>query len=151
MNARETEHTAEAVVQRFNMEVYGIQEAEIFAMVPPAIPGLGSYRRPATPIGRPPQPRRHRDAACCRDLDGALPQLSGTGIGQQPVPSQCTAIFFEYRPRQGTVDGYPAEQCIHRLGLLYGEAYVNDYVQFGHIYQVKLGRATVPSVSSTMF
>ena len=36
------EHTAEAVVQRFNMEVYGIQEAEIFAMVPPAIPGLGA-------------------------------------------------------------------------------------------------------------
>lgn len=24
------------------MEVYGIQEAEIFAMVPPAIPGLGA-------------------------------------------------------------------------------------------------------------
>lgn len=87
---------------------------------PACHPRTGSYRRPATPIGRPPQPRRHRDAACCRDLDGALPQLSGTGIGQQPVPSQCTAIFFEYRPRQGTVDGYPAEQCIHRLGLLYG-------------------------------
>ena len=52
------EHTAEAVVQPLQ---YGtcmaIQEAEIFAMVPPAIPGTGSHRRPATPIGRPPQPR----------------------------------------------------------------------------------------------
>ena len=42
MCIRDREHTAEAVVQRFNMEVYGIQAAEIFAMVPPAIPGLGA-------------------------------------------------------------------------------------------------------------
>ena len=32
------EHTASAVVNRFNREAYGIQEAQIFAMVPPAIP-----------------------------------------------------------------------------------------------------------------
>ena len=36
------EHTASAVVNRFNREAYGIQEAQIFAMVPPAIPGLGA-------------------------------------------------------------------------------------------------------------
>ena len=35
-------HTAAAIVDRFNMEAYGIQEAEVFAMVPPAIPGLGA-------------------------------------------------------------------------------------------------------------
>ena len=36
------EHTASDVVNRFNREAYGIQEAQIFAMVPPAIPGLGA-------------------------------------------------------------------------------------------------------------
>ena len=36
------EHTAAAVVERFNEMAYGIQEAQIFAMVPPAIPGLGA-------------------------------------------------------------------------------------------------------------
>ncbi len=35
------EHTAAAVVNRFNGEAYmTIQAAEVFAMVPPAIPGL---------------------------------------------------------------------------------------------------------------
>ena len=36
------EHTAQSVVNRFNAQAYGIQEAEVFAMVPPAIPGLGA-------------------------------------------------------------------------------------------------------------
>ena len=37
------EHTAAAVVNRFNGEAYmTIQAAEVFAMVPPAIPGLGA-------------------------------------------------------------------------------------------------------------
>ena len=35
-------HTAQAVVDRLNEEAYGIQEAQIFGMVPPAIPGLGA-------------------------------------------------------------------------------------------------------------
>ena len=37
------EHTAAAIVNRFNGEAYmTIQAAEVFAMVPPAIPGLGA-------------------------------------------------------------------------------------------------------------
>ena len=36
------EHTAAAVVERFNEMAYSIQEGQIFAMVPPAIPGLGA-------------------------------------------------------------------------------------------------------------
>ena len=35
-------HTAAAVVKRFNEMAYSIQEGQIFAMVPPAIPGLGA-------------------------------------------------------------------------------------------------------------
>ena len=35
-------HTAQAVVDRFNRDAYAIQEAEVFGMVPPAIPGLGA-------------------------------------------------------------------------------------------------------------
>ncbi len=36
------EHTAEAVTNRFNREASAIQEAQVFGMVPPAIPGLGA-------------------------------------------------------------------------------------------------------------
>lgn len=37
------EHTAQSVVNQVSMQqAYGIQEAEVFAMVPPAIPGLGA-------------------------------------------------------------------------------------------------------------
>lgn len=37
------EHTAAAVVNRFNGEAYmTIQAGQVFAMVPPAIPGLGA-------------------------------------------------------------------------------------------------------------
>ena len=35
--------------------------------------------------------------------------------------------------------GIPLNSVFTALGYYMGEAYVNDYVQFGHIYQVKLG------------
>lgn len=45
------EHTAQSVVNRFNAQAYGIQEAEVFAMVPPAIPGLGATGRSTATSG----------------------------------------------------------------------------------------------------
>ena len=48
------EHTAAAIVNRFNGEAYmTIQAAEVFAMVPPAIPGLGASRWFTASVGRP--------------------------------------------------------------------------------------------------
>ena len=103
------EHTAEAVVQRFNMEVYGIQEAEIFAMVPPAIPGLGAT--------------------------GGLQLASVSSQYQANVPQ----YFLNIDRDKVQLMGIPLNSVFTALGYYMGEAYVNDYVQFGHIYQVKLG------------
>ena len=37
------EHTAQAVVNRFNGQAYAmIQEAQVFGIIPPAIPGMGN-------------------------------------------------------------------------------------------------------------
>ena len=114
------EHTAEAVVQRFNMEVYGIQEAEIFAMVPPAIPGLGATGGLQLQL----EDRHNLGATEMQRAVETLMEHYRNYPALASVSSQYQAnvpqYFFEYRPRQGTVDGYPAEQCIHRLGLLYG-------------------------------
>ena len=76
------EHTAAAVVDRFNGEAYmEIQAGQAFAMVPPAIPGLGA--------------------------SGGL------------------QLQLEDRRNLGPTEMQQA-------------AYVNDFVEFGHIYQVKI-------------
>ena len=115
-------HTAAAIVDRFNMEAYGIQEAEVFAMVPPAIPGLGATGGLQLQL----EDRNNLGATemqrAVETLMEKLPQLSGFGIRQQPVSGQCPPIFPEYRPRQSAIDGHTVEQCFHGFRVLYGRS-----------------------------
>ena len=47
--------------------------------------------------------------------------------------------------------GIPLNSVFTSLGYYMGAAYVNDFVEFGRIYQVKLGARIVPNGSLTMY
>ena len=132
------EHTAEAVVQRFNMEVYGIQEAEIFAMVPPAIPGLGA-------TGGLQLQLEDRNNLVPTEMQHAIETLQAT-YRSKPQLLNLSSMYQANVPQYNlAIDrdkvqllGLQLNQVFATLSYYMGAAYVNDFVEFGRIYQVKI-------------
>lgn len=132
------EHTAEAVVNRFNRMAYGIQEAQVFAMVPPAIPGLGATGGMQLQL----EDRNNLGPTVMQQAVGTLlatahtkPQLAGlSSMYQANVPQ----FYLNIDRDKVAFMGADINQVFATLGYYMGAAYVNDFVQFGRIYQVKI-------------
>ena len=132
------EHTAAAVVNRFNEMAYGIQEAQIFAMVPPAIPGLGASGGLQLQL----EDRNNLGPTEMQQAIGTLMSTFRSKPALLSVSSQYQANVPQYllnidRDKVQFM-GIRLDQVFSTLGYYMGAAYVNDYVQFGHIYQVKI-------------
>ncbi|MBQ8672720.1 MAG: multidrug efflux RND transporter permease subunit [Bacteroides sp.] len=131
--------TAQAIVDRFNREAYTIQDAEIFAMVPPAIPGLGS-------TGGLQLQLEDRNNLGPTEMQRAVETLMAT-YHRKPalaaVSSQYQANVPQYHLQidrdKVQLMGISLGDVFTALGYYMGAAYVNDFVEFGRIYQVKLG------------
>lgn len=132
------EHTAAAVVNRFNEMAYGIQEAQIFGMVPPAIPGLGASGGLQLQL----EDRNNLGPTQMQQAIGTLLATFHTQPALLSVSSQYQAnvpqYFLNIDRDKVQLMGIPLNQVFSTLGYYMGAAYVNDYVQFGHIYQVKI-------------
>ena len=131
-------HTAAAVVQRFNEMAYGIQEAQIFAMVPPAIPGLGASG------GLQLQLEDHNNLGPT-EMQRAIETLMAT-YHTQPALASISSMYQANVPQYFlNIDrdkvqfmGIQLDNVFSTLNYYMGAAYVNDFVQFGRIYQVKI-------------
>lgn len=132
------EHTAAAVVQRFNEMTYGIQEAQIFAMVPPAIPGLGATGGLQLQL----EDTRNLGPTEMQQAIGTLLTNYRSKPALASVSSQYQAnvpqYFLNIDRDKVQFMGIQLNQVFSTLGYYMGAAYVNDYVQFGRIYQVKI-------------
>ena len=134
-----SEHHASVVVQRFNSEAYSmIQQAQVFAMIPPAIPGLGA-------TGGLQLELEDRHSLGTDEMQKAIntmmavwpeqPALSGVNsVYQADVPQ----YFLEIDRDKVQLMGLTMNQVFEALAYYMGQAYVNDYMQFGHTYQVLL-------------
>ncbi len=130
-------HHASAVVKRFNEEAFiKIQQAQVFAMIPPAIPGLGATGGLQLELED-----RHNlgtdEMQKAMDLllsnyhtEPALAGLSSTF--QANVPQ----YFLNIDRNKVQLMGLSMNDVFEALAYYMGQAYVNDYVQFGRIYQV---------------
>lgn len=132
------EHTAAAVVNRFNEMAYGIQEAQVFAMVPPAIPGLGASGGLQLQL----EDRNNLGPTEMQQAIGTLMSTFRSKPALLSVSSQYQANVPQYllnidRDKVQFM-GIRLDEVFSTLGYYMGAAYVNDYVQFGHIYQVKI-------------
>lgn len=132
------EHTAAAVVQRFNEMAYGIQEAQIFAMVPPAIPGLGASGGLQLQL----EDRKNLGPT---EMQRAVETLMAT-YHTQPALASISSMYQANVPQYYlNIDrdkvqfmGIPLNNVFSTLSYYMGAAYVNDFVEFGRIYQVKI-------------
>lgn len=132
-------HSAADVVERFNREAYvGIEQAQVFAMVPPAIPGLGN-------TGGLQLELEDRRSLGTNEMQRAIntllvnyhtePSLAGlSSVYQANVPQ----YFLQIDRDKVQIMGLKMSDVFNALAYYMGQAYVNDYVQFGRTYQVLL-------------
>jgi hydrophobe/amphiphile efflux-1 (HAE1) family protein len=132
------EHSATAVVNRFNQEAYNIQEAQVFAMIPPAIPGLGASgglqlqledRKNLGPIEMQQAIETLLNSYQTKDE-----LLNLSSMYQANVPQ----YKLEINRDKVQLLGLQLNQVFSTLSYYMGAAYVNDFIDFGHIYQVKI-------------
>lgn len=131
-------HTAQDVVNRFNREANSIQEAQIFAMVPPAIPGLGAsgglqlQLEDRKNLG--PTEMQHAILALTENYRSKPQILSLSSMYQANVPQYKLNIDRD----KVQLFGLQLNEVFSTLSYYMGAAYVNDFVEFGRIYQVKI-------------
>lgn len=133
------EHTAQAVVNRFNRQAYAmIEEAQVFGVIPPVIPGMGN-------TGGLQLELEDRKSLGPEELQKAVDALlanyrtepslaSMSSMYQADVPQ----YFLNIDRDKVQLMGLQLNQVFSTLGYYMGQAYVNDYVEFGRIFQVKL-------------
>ncbi|WP_288207588.1 multidrug efflux RND transporter permease subunit [uncultured Parabacteroides sp.] len=131
-------HTAQDVVTRFNREAYGIQEAQIFALVPPAIPGLGAsgglqlQLEDRKNLG--PTEMQHAIETLLETYHTKPQLLSLSSMYQANVPQYRLNIDRD----KVQLLGLQLSDVFSTLSYYMGAADVNDFVEFGRIYQVKI-------------
>lgn len=131
-------HTAQDVVTRFNREAYGIQEAQIFALVPPAIPGLGASGGLQLQL----EDRKNLGPTEMQHAIETLQETYHTKPQLLSLSSMYQANVPQYRLNidrdKVQLLGLQLSDVFSTLSYYMGAAYVNDFVEFGRIYQVKI-------------
>lgn len=131
-------HTAGDIVNQFNREAYGIQEAQIFALVPPAIPGLGASGGLQLEL-------EDRHNLGPSELQSAVQTLLATYHTKPQLLSLSSMYQANVPQYMLNIDrdrvqllGLQLNDVFSTLSYFMGAAYVNDFVEFGRIYQVKI-------------
>ena len=133
------EHTAAVVVDRFNGEAYmEIQAGQAFAMVPPAIPGLGASGGLQLQL----EDRRNLGPTEMQQAINSLLASYHSKPALASVSSQYQAnvpqYFLNIDRDKVQFMGIALNDVFSTLSYYMGAAYVNDFVEFCHIYQVKI-------------
>ncbi|MBQ8520460.1 MAG: efflux RND transporter permease subunit, partial [Bacteroides sp.] len=133
-------HSAKAVVDRFNAQAYvAVEEAQVFGIIPPVIPGMGNTGglqfelEDRKSLGSEELQKAVNSLLAAYRTEPAIASLSS--MYQADVPQYYLNID---RDKVQLMD-LDLNQVFTTLAYYLGQAYVNDFVEFGRIYQVKLG------------
>lgn len=130
--------TAQAVIEKFNEACYGIQEAEVFAFNPPAIPGLG------VSAGLQMQLLDINNLGA-NQLKTAVGEVVAQAKGNDKIASVTSLYEGEVPQYRLNFDRNKVEMFNLSLGDVYntlsaymGGSFINDFNEFGRVYQVNL-------------
>jgi len=132
-------HSASDVVERFNREAYAeIEEAQCFAMVPPAIPGMGNTGGMQMQI-------EDRNALGLTEMQKAINTLLAAYGGKPALAAMNSSFeanvpqYYLYINREKAISmGIDIGSLLSTLSNYMGAAYINDFVMLGRIWQVKM-------------
>ena len=132
-------HSASDIVARFNREAYAtIDEAQCFAMVPPAIPGMGNTGGMQLQI-------EDRQALGTADMQQAINILLAA-YREKPAIAAMNSSFEANVPqyylsinREKAISmGVDVGSLLSTLSNYMGAAYINDFVMLGRVWQVRM-------------
>lgn len=134
-----TAHSASAIVERFNKQAYlEIPEAECFAIIPPAIPGIGN-------VGGLQLQLEDRKALGTHEMQKAVATILQnenryTAIASMTSPYQANVpqYYININRDKAISMGVDIGDVLSTLSFYMGAVYVNDFSMFGRIWQVKM-------------
>ena len=130
--------SAEALVGRMWQDFGEIQEAQIFAFIPPAIRGLGFAGGFLMEL----QDRGGGDLANLQQVAGEMIQDANSQSSLARVYSTFRAsvpqLYADVNRTQAKTLGIPLDDVFDTLQAYLGSVYVNDFNKFGRTYQVKV-------------
>ena len=126
----------EAILENIQKQLFGIQEAIIYAFLPPAISGLGV-------AGGFQFQLEDRGGAGIKELDTMVRELVADGNAQSGLIGMNTTyrvdvpqLFAEVDRRKAKTLGISLSEVFGTLQAYLGSAYVNDFNKFGRTWQV---------------
>ncbi|MBI5521547.1 MAG: multidrug efflux RND transporter permease subunit [Desulfarculus sp.] len=136
-HARGKDLTQEKILANVRKRMGAIQEAMAFAVIPPAIQGLGS-------AGGFEMVVLDRGNLGPADLEQALWEMAHAGAGQPalgPVNFTFSAstpqVYVDVDRSQALNAGVPLKDLFTTLQTYLGSSYINDFNKFGRVYQVR--------------
>ncbi|GMV80545.1 MAG: multidrug efflux RND transporter permease subunit [Planctomycetota bacterium] len=128
----------DAIVANLRMRLFDIQEAMVFAFVPPAVRGLGS-------TGGFQMMVQDREGIGMDAMDEALGDFTGAA-GQVPEVAAVSNAFRPSVPQvyadidrdKAMAMNVPLSSVFNAMQTYLGSAYVNDFNKFGRTYQVRV-------------
>ena len=131
--------SAAAIVERFNRQAYvEIEEAQCFAFVPPAIPGIGN-------VGGLQMQVEDRKALGMTELQKAVDALTQSYGKESAIASMNSSFEADVPQYRINIDrdkaismGLDIGNVLYTLSYYMGSLYVNDFVLLGRIWQVKM-------------
>ena len=127
------------IIDDFNVRAQKIEEAVVYAVNPPSISGLGVSGGLALEL----QDIRNLGTT---ELENAVDALL---MGVRDIPELATVnssfqgnspqYFLNVDRNKAKMQGLKIDDIFTTLSLYLGSAYVNDFVDFGRIFQVKIG------------
>lgn len=136
---RGKDESVEAIIDQVNKKTASIQEAIIFSINPPAIPGLGMTSGSQMQLldinnlGASEMKKVIDDFQVEAAKDPRL--ASVTSMYEGEVPQYSIKIDRD----KVKLENLSLESVYSTLASFMGGAYVNDFVEFGRVYEVKIG------------
>ena len=131
----------DAIVRKVNMKCREIQEALVFALTPPSLPGLGNASGITLQL-------QDRGGVGSRTLASVANEISSTANDQSAITRMFTMfranvpqLFLDIDREQVKKKGIPLQNVFDTLTAYLGSVYVNDFTRFGRIYQVRVQAA----------
>ncbi len=132
------ETSQEVILARLWQDLYAIQEANIFAFLPPAIMGLGE-------MGGFQMQLQDRAGVGLSALEQVAQEMARDANAQTGVENVYTMfranvpqLFAEVDRTQTKILGISLSNVFNTLQAYLGSVYVNDFNKFGRTYQVKV-------------
>lgn len=132
------DHTVNAVIERLNARTAQIQEAVVFSINPPAIEGLGmtsGAQMQILDINNLGPVEMGKVVAAMQAAAANDKRLSSiTSMYEGEVPQYNVVIDRD----KAKMAGVSIENINNTLSMFMGGSYVNDFVKFGRVYEVKI-------------